>query len=539
MRRIFIGNGSNLVRGLMILLFLFPPGLFGATTVVAKWDRFEKAFKSSLNYSNAIQDATLTVIFTSPLGETNLIYGFWDGGKTWRVRFSPNQPGHWHFRTTCSDAANRGLHSQQGEFVCTAATGLTRFNQHGPVRVARDHRHFEHADGAPFFWLADTVWDGPRLADSRDWDFYASTRSSQKFTVAQWTVAPGRDARQLAAFSGRDHIAVNPDFFQRLDAKVETLSRAGILSAIAPLYEPAPHDHTLAQLPGDQAALLLRYVTARWGADPVAWLVCPDADNPASTAGDWKKIGRAVFAESPHAPVVLYSGHAHGLLDGFRDQSWVDAFGYAGFEDLIDPTVQSTLNGPFAEEWKKEPIRPLIPFAPTENGMSAQTQKRFSSDDVRHAIYLGLLLSPPAGISYGGGGVVNWEPGDRSEDLPLWHKALFMPAAREMKYLPKLMASLDFWLILPRPNFIAATPAGLHPNVAAGGTEAKDFSLIYTAQDRTLELSQAALPASALIIWLNPRNGENKPAVVVVGDQTCHFPTPESGDWLLMMKTGK
>ena len=60
----------------------------------------------------------------SPLGETNEVDGFWDGGRTWRVRFSPDQPGRWKFRTPCSDKTNDGLHNEFGEFICTAATGL-------------------------------------------------------------------------------------------------------------------------------------------------------------------------------------------------------------------------------------------------------------------------------------------------------------------------------------------------------------------------------------------------------------------------------
>ena len=32
--------------------------------------------------------------------------------------------------------------------------------QHGPLRIASNHRHFEHVDGTPFFWLADTWWMG-------------------------------------------------------------------------------------------------------------------------------------------------------------------------------------------------------------------------------------------------------------------------------------------------------------------------------------------------------------------------------------------
>ena len=174
MRNIVFTWSRLAVLGLLLLPAGVPTAAASAKMpVIAKWGRFEQAFKSSVIYSNAVQDASLKVLFTSPLGETNEVDGFWDGGRTWRVRFAPDQPGRWTFKTTCSDAANDGLHNQTGEFLCTAATGPTRFHKHGPVRVARDHRHLEHADGTPFFWLADTVWDGARAAEPKDWEFYA------------------------------------------------------------------------------------------------------------------------------------------------------------------------------------------------------------------------------------------------------------------------------------------------------------------------------------------------------------------------------
>src|ERR1017187_11036083 len=119
-----------------LALLVLPAGVPTAaaaakTPVVAKWGRFEQAFKSSVGYSNALQDVSLTAVFTSPLGETNEVDGFWDGGRTWRVRFSPAQPGRWKFRTVCSDGANSGLPKQSGEFLCSAAIGLTRFERHG------------------------------------------------------------------------------------------------------------------------------------------------------------------------------------------------------------------------------------------------------------------------------------------------------------------------------------------------------------------------------------------------------------------------
>ena len=138
--------GFTWMRLAVACLFLLPAAVPRAAAsdkraVIAKWGRFEQSFKSSVSYPNALQDVSLRVIFKSPLGETNEVDAFWDGGRIWRVRFSPDQPGRWKFRTTCSDKSNDGLHNEFGEFICTAATGQTRFAKHGRLRVALDRHH--------------------------------------------------------------------------------------------------------------------------------------------------------------------------------------------------------------------------------------------------------------------------------------------------------------------------------------------------------------------------------------------------------------
>src|SRR4051794_34424417 len=124
-----------------------------AADSVAKWDRYERSFESSAKYDNPAQQATLTATFTSPSGENVKAIGFWDGGSTWRVRFSPNKEGKWGFKTTCSDSANKGLHDQKGEFTCTKAAGKDAFSQHGPVMVSPDGRYLMHEDSTPFLWI--------------------------------------------------------------------------------------------------------------------------------------------------------------------------------------------------------------------------------------------------------------------------------------------------------------------------------------------------------------------------------------------------
>src|SRR5262245_50953980 len=111
------------------------------TTPVPLWDRFEQTFISARPYTSPLQDAVLGVTFTAPSGRTRTVDGFWDGGTTWHVRFAPDEPGEWAYITSCSDSANAGLHNQAGGFTCAASGGATRFDRHGPIRVADGRRY--------------------------------------------------------------------------------------------------------------------------------------------------------------------------------------------------------------------------------------------------------------------------------------------------------------------------------------------------------------------------------------------------------------
>ena len=132
--------------------------LSGATSAaddsVSVWHRWEATFEA-----DADPDTQLTVVLSGPDGTNHQIDGFWDGGRTWRVRFMPDRQGTWKYRTT-SKPARDGLDAQRGQFVCGEPSGETRFQQHGPVRVSVDGRYFEHTDGTPFLWIVDTAWNG-------------------------------------------------------------------------------------------------------------------------------------------------------------------------------------------------------------------------------------------------------------------------------------------------------------------------------------------------------------------------------------------
>ena len=550
MRNINFFRARSIGAGFLLLATVVVAGAASPKLpVVPKWQRFEQSFKSVFLYTNALQEAWMSVVFTSPTGQKYEVDGFWDGGRTWRVRFSPDELGRWKYQTACSDETNPGLHKRGGEFLCASPVGETRFHKHGPVRVARDRRHLEHLDGTPFFWVADTVWNGARMSDPKEWGYYAGCRASQRFSVAQWAVAPGMDVKNQSAYAAfPDQIGINPEFFQRLDAKQLILSQAGILSAICPLLELPSQKNVAPPLPDAQAELIFRYVVARYGADPVVWLLAFEADGAAANVGRWKRIGQTVLGSRAHAPVLLFTGETQWVLDEFRDLNWVDLFGYQAVTGFSEDALKWTFTGPFGGEWKKQPARPIIGFAPYENGVIGRSQKRFSSEDVRHALYWMTLLTPPAGFSYGAQGVVDWDQTfgpqaseNKEGDLPMWRKSLFLPVARQVGYLAGFMNSTDFWSLRPQPQVLAAQPGDQAPKrfIVAAANESNTLSLIYVPEDRALDVMLDTLPKSPSVGWLNPRTGERKPAIAVVTGKSCQFPTPDPGDWLLITKAGK
>jgi hypothetical protein len=543
--------------------FALLSGLLGMAAVkaaepatVSKWGLFETSLRSAKPYANPVQEAELSATFVSPTGERFKIYGFWDGEATWRLRFCPNQAGTWSYRTTCSDASNAGLHEQAGEFAVTAPARQTRFDTHGPIRVSHDRRYLEHEDRTPFFWLSDTAWNGPLLSTDEEWAEYLRTRSRQKFTAVQWVAtqwraAPEGDRLGEKAFSGEEKIVINPAFFQRLDKKVGQMSQAGLLTAPVMLWAIGgganPKVNPGYALPEDQAILIARYMVARWHAYPVAWILPGDSDYRGEKADRWKRIGRAVFGGIPHAPVTLHPGGMQWYWKEFRDESWLDVIGYQSGHGDDDNTLRWMTEGPPTDDWTKMPHRPFVNLEPPyENHVAYQSKKPHTPESVRRAIYWCLLNTPTAGTSYGGHGVWGWDDGTKpptdhpGTGTPLpWRKALEMPAAQQMAHLYDFFTSIDFWRLRPAPAIVVNQPGATNITqfVAAAKTDQKDLALVYIPEVRTVEIKLDALPPSPNITWINPRTGEHNPAVAVVTANTCQFPTPAEGDWILLMQT--
>ena len=511
-----------------------------AAESVGKWNRWEHAFEADPQTPTS---AEFQLQLLSPSGKKVSPRMYWDGGQTWKVRFMPDELGIWKYAIR----GQKGLADQQGSFVCITNTGDTIFERHGPIQVSDNGRFLQHADGTPFFWLADTAWNGALLATATDWEEYLNDRQQKSFSAIQVVTTPWRTAYHNAegqvAYTGRETIEIHPEFFQRIDARIDAINAHDMLAVPVILWALGEESYTPGKLPTDQAIRLARYIEARYGANHVAWFLGGDENYGGNRAEHWKKIGQAVFGNRPHAPATLHQQGMRWDMQSFADQKWVDFYIYQSGHGDSDGALKWTYAGPPAKQWNESPHRPIINSEPCYEGHFAyQSKQPHSAYNVRRACYWSLLSTPTAGVTYGAHGVWSWEsqPGTplnhKGSGLAKpWNEAMQLPGSAGMQHLAEMFTSIEWWTLVPENKVIAGSSANETPSqhIAAAASADGDLAVIYMPTGGWVKIDRTGLAAAKQFEWFDPRTGK-RTAAQLTADGT--FESPDQQDWVLIAR---
>ena len=126
-------------------------------TFVPRWEIFECTLQADVDYPNPFVDVFVSAEFSD--GERNIcVDGFYDGGRTYRIRFAPPAEGVWRYMTRSNEAS---LNQVCGEITCTAP--ISR----GQLTIDARYPHwFSRERGGAEFVVNDGWYPHPLFGDS-------------------------------------------------------------------------------------------------------------------------------------------------------------------------------------------------------------------------------------------------------------------------------------------------------------------------------------------------------------------------------------
>lgn len=269
-----------------------------------QWGVFEIALKGPAD-GNPFKEVTLSCVFS--LGHRSMeVTGFYDGEGTYRIRFMPDAPGRWTYKTASSAPALAG---HTGSFLCTPAATP---GNHGPVGVAHQF-HFQYADGTPYFPFGTTNYAylftaepdaEATLAGLKQVGFNKTRicvlpKPLGKIKVALPFPNTGADAEGRGGTS--DLTRFNPAYFQLIERRLLELQKANIEADLILFH---PYDGWgYKAMPPEADDFYLRYVIARLAAfRNVWWSIANEFDLvKAKTTKDWDRFFRITQAEDPYS----------------------------------------------------------------------------------------------------------------------------------------------------------------------------------------------------------------------------------------------
>jgi hypothetical protein len=501
----------------------------------------EIAFTARKPHADAFATVELDVVFDAPDGRSDRVPAFWAGGDLWKVRYASPAVGVHRYRTECTAKDDAGLHAVEGSVVVAPPTGTNPLLRHGPVRIAADRRHFEHADGTPFLWLGDTWWKALcKRIDLPEFHELCADRATKGFNVVQIVCGPYPDEAMLEPrwaneaglpYTTLDFRTVNPAYFDAADTRISALIAHGIVPAIVGGWgrPQAGGQSTINQVGLDGFKRHWRHLIARYGASPVVWIVGGEASDG---NGPWAELAEYVRATDPfRRPMTYHSpGDPRTSIAQGNDKFDFDMVGI-GHDGLNTANETRRL---LRKSLAHEPKRPALCG---EACYERHMQTNF--EDIQRHLFWTLMLSGAAGHTYGAAGIwqasVEGDPGITPVyDFTTWREGMAFPGATQLGLAKRLLEELPWHRMEPHPEWVdeAAIAAGIPGELLLAYRPKRG---IYDWSGFRVRALDPTVRYAAF--WFDPATGRRFDLGEVTGTESWSTPAvPSPQDWVLVMR---
>lgn len=521
---------------------------------IPRFGIFEISLEHAGTYGNPYTDVMATATFERPDGAaTRPLSLFWDGGTTWRLRFSPDVVGAWKWRVTSSDD---GLNDQSGSFRCVPSD-----NRGSVISMPGHPLHFAYQDGTPLWWFGDTAWGLYTNNEEEEHDraaveHYLDVRAAQGFNVihsmliseVDWGNEGGMPFKDL----GQERI--NPAYWREVDARLASLTGRGIVAGLVLAWtDKGRSKQSWQHFPSEDARLrYARYVVARYSAYPVYFVVAGEWDitqDDDSARRTYEAIGREIQRHDPHnrmRAIHSIGQHAPDRLKPFGDSEWVSFGDYQqcyldmheailGCRDLGKPVV----NAEYAYYRREAPDGTL-----NKPNSASVDITRAATWDIAMA---GGYFIAGFGSTYFGGTRTR---GPFDVDAPKnddWEA--------QVQLVRDFFVEREWWRLEPHDELLAGPVAREEAPRDLRGGDIRPASVVYWALseigreyiayirghrgDFRLSLGMTPGPAEVSVRRLDPRTGEYAEVTADCTGGVVLLNTPDDQDWVFEVLVGK
>jgi len=439
--------------------------------------------------------------------------------------------------------------------TATKYVGRNKLLLHGPLRVSKDRRRLEHADGTPFFWLGDTWWMGlcNRLEWPEDFQLLAADRASLGFTVIQIIAGlypdmppfDPRGANEAGYPWERNYARINPAYFDMADLRMRWLVKSGLVPCIVGCW-----GYFLPWMGVAKLKQHWRNIIARYGSYPVVWCLAGEAtmayylskkreEDKAMQKSGWTEIARYVRAIDPyHHPVTIHPTQVG--RDQLEEPSLLDIdmlqTGHSDRESV--PNTVKTVTDCLA----REPRMPVLVGEVCYEGILEA-----SRPEIQRFMFWSCILSGAAGHTYGANGI--WQvntrakafgpsPHGRSWGNTPWEDAYRLPGSRHLALAKRVLGRYEWWRFESHPEWVEPhwTAENYFLPYAAGIPGKVRVIFLPSSRSVVVKKMEAGSPYRARFI--DPKDGHEYPAVKAVpsadGDWQAPAP-PIFQDWVLVL----
>ena len=366
----------------------------------------------------------------------------------------------------------QGLHNVTSVLNAEAYTGENPHYKNGGLKVAQDRRHFEYANGTPFFWLGDTWWMGlcKRLRWPDDFETLTADRVQKGFTVVQIVAGlyPDMEPYDLRGANEAgypwepDFARINPAYFDMADVRIQYLADHGLAACIVGFW-----GYFIPRMGMAKVKQHWRYLVARWGAYPVFWCLAGEGTMPYYLSktkeqdAETQKQGLTELAryvrtiDAHHHPITIHPSSSARLC--VTDPSLLDF-------DMLQTGHNDRQSVPNTIE-KVQASLAASPQMPVLIGeVCYEGIQEASRQEVQRFMFWTAILSGNGGHTYGANGI--WQvntpqqpyglsPHGHSWGGPPWKVAAQLPGSGQLGMAKKLLMRYSWWKLEADPDLIS------------------------------------------------------------------------------------